>query len=378
MVSFQITDHENVTPGVSTQTDLSYTSIEAMELELERQNKIIRHLESRIASLSLKEEAFTNDDKKVRDFTGLQSYELLLLILMHLNDALNSVKVRRLNNFQKLMMVLMKLKLNFSFQTLGYRFEVTLNEASLCFKKVVILLEHAFSALVHWPDRESLRTAMPESFQKTFGNSVAVIIDCFEITCQKPSNLKAKSQSYSQYKHNYTVQYLIGITPHGFVSFISNGYGGRASDNFITQDSGLLDKLEFGDVVLADRGFTIKEAFSMQYAELMIPNFLQGKKQLHPEAVEKTRKIASVRIHVERVIGLVRNKYRILKGFVPINFLRQKHGNKCLLDCVVRVCCILTNMCDSIVPMQKPRHVNDNVMVALNPELFTNNFDFCT
>lgn len=363
---------------VATQTDLDGVGFAAMEDQLRRQNERIRALEVRIAHLSLQEEAFSNEDKKVRHYTGLQSYNLLLLLLMHLNGALSAIKVGHLSNFQKLILVLMKLKMNTSFQGLSYRFEVKLNLASECFKKVVILMNYAFGAIVHWPDRESLRTIMPESFKRAFGNSVAVIIDCFEITCEKPSNLKAKAQSYSHYKHNYTVKYLIGITPHGVVSFISNGYGGRASDNFVTQDSGLLDHLQFGGVVLADKGFTIKEEFSVLYAELMTPEFLQKKKQLPPLAIEKTRKIASVRIHVERVIGLVRNKFRILKEPIPINFLKEKYDDKCFTDFIVRACCILTNVCDSIVPLQKPQLKNSNVSVALNPELFTNKFDFCT
>ena len=37
--------------------------------------------------------------------------------------------------------------------------------------------------------------------------------------------------------------------------------------------------------------------------------------------VEKTRRIANVCIHVERVIGLLRRKYSILSGNWPIDFL---------------------------------------------------------
>ncbi|KAF0699499.1 Uncharacterized protein FWK35_00035454 [Aphis craccivora] len=53
--------------------------------------------------------------------------------------------------------------------------------------------EHMFKKLIYWPDRECLRTYMPISFFNAFGNSVAVIIDCFEIGIEKPSNLKARA-----------------------------------------------------------------------------------------------------------------------------------------------------------------------------------------
>lgn len=40
--------------------------------------------------------------------------------------------------------------------------------------------------------------------------------------------------------------------PQGTISYLSIGYGGRTSDKFITENCGYLDKLQPGDVVLAD------------------------------------------------------------------------------------------------------------------------------
>ena len=44
-------------------------------------------------------------------------------------------------------------------------------------------------------------------------------------------------------------------------------------------------------------------------AQLVIPSFTRGKKQLNPEDVELTRHTANVRIHVERVIGSIKQNY---------------------------------------------------------------------
>ena len=60
---------------------------------------------------------------------------------------------------------------------------------------------------------------------------------------------------------------------------------------------------------MADRGFTIHDIVTLRRAELAIPAFTKGKSQLDPVDIESTRGIANVRIHVERVIGLLRNKY---------------------------------------------------------------------
>ena len=55
------------------------------------------------------------------------------------------------------------------------------------------------------------------------------------------------------------MKYLIGITPQGTVSFISNGWCGRTSDKEITEKSGFLLKLTPGDLVLADTVLMLQE-----------------------------------------------------------------------------------------------------------------------
>ena len=58
------------------------------------------------------------------------------------------------------------------------------------------------------------------------------------------------------------------------------GGGGRTSDKFVTESSGFLDKLLPGDMVMADRGFTISESVGLKQAKLKIPAFTKGKSQL--------------------------------------------------------------------------------------------------
>lgn len=75
-----------------------------------------------------------------------------------------------------------------------------------------------------------------------------------------------------------------------------------------------------GDVVMAERGFTVVESVGIRQARLVIPAFTKGKSQLDPVDVEKPRVIAN-RIHVERVLGLLRRKYTVLEGSLPTDFL---------------------------------------------------------
>ena len=59
---------------------------------------------------------------------------------------------------------------------------------------------------------------------------------------------------WSDYKYHSTIKYLIEITPSSAISYISNSYGGRASDSFIVKNSGVLNFIQPGDQVMADRG----------------------------------------------------------------------------------------------------------------------------
>ena len=73
-----------------------------------------------------------------------------------------------------------------------------------------------------------------------------MIIDCYEIQSQRPSGLMNQSITYSDYKSRNTFKVLIGCTPTGLVSFVSEVSGRRISDKDITMRSGLVDLLEWG------------------------------------------------------------------------------------------------------------------------------------
>ena len=203
-----------------------------------------------------------------------------------------------------------------------------------------------------WPGREEIISTTPVSFRQYFKTNVAVIIDCFEIFINKPSNLKARSATWSQYKHRNTIKFLIGISPQGVITFISKAWGGRTSDKYLAENSKFLNHLLPGDVVLADRGFDIAESVGVYCAEVKIPAFTKRKKQLSGADVESTQRIASVQIHVEKVIGLVRNKYTILQSILPLYFLITKDVGYTTIDKIVTACSTLCNICNLVVPIE--------------------------
>ena len=162
--------------------------------------------------------------------------------------------------------------------------------------------------LVIWHEREPIGKTMPMVFRKKFKRCV-VILGCFEIFIERPTAFKARAQTWSNYKHHNTIKVLIGIVPQGAISYISKGWGGRVSDKYLTEHCSLLDNLLPGDIILANREFDISDAAAMCCAEFTMPPFTKDKKQLSNLEVDCSSEIARVRMHVERLIGLLRKTY---------------------------------------------------------------------
>ena len=127
---------------------------------------------------------------------------------------------------------------------------------------------------------------MPNCFKETYP-STRVIIDCTEIYIEKPSSVRSQSATYSNYKHYNTAKGLLGITPAGAVSFVSDLYTGRTSDKKATQNSKLYVLLEDGDSVMADKGFDIENDLP-EGVSLNIPPFLRGKEHLSAQEETET------------------------------------------------------------------------------------------
>lgn len=296
-------------------------------------------------------EWFENDDIKCKYYTGIPNIKLLVKTFEFVNKVATEYSRESLSHFQQFTMTLMRLRLNLQIVDLAYRFNVSKSTISASFLKWIGILFVRLRRLIYWPAREDIQNSTPQSFRKYFGTKIAIIIDCYEIFIEKPANLAARAATWSNYKHHNTIKVLIGISPSGAITFVSKAYGGRASDKFITDNSNFLRNLLPNDMVLADRGFDIQESVGLYCAEVKIPAFTKGKSQLSNADVEFTRRIAHTRIHIERVIGLLRNKYQLLQSVIPITYLIRKDESEfTTIDMIITVCSALCNLCNSVVP----------------------------
>ncbi|XP_049518624.1 uncharacterized protein LOC125943379 [Dermacentor silvarum] len=234
----------------------------------------------------------------------------------------------------QVLLTLMRLRLGLLLNDLSFRFGISTALVSRIFCTIVSALAH-FSRkyLVFWLARETIRRTMPSIFEDY--PLATCIINCYEIFAEKPGNLLRRNQTYSHYKSHNTAKVLHVIAPNGFVMFISKPYGGRASDRFITLDSDFTRFLAPGDEILADRGFTIGDCLPMG-VNLRLPSFSKGRQQISGPELVKSRRLARLRIHVERSIRRLKC-FRILKYFPASIFAKKPLAND-VLTAVAGLC----------------------------------------
>ena len=203
-----------------------------------------------------------------------------------------------------------------------------------------------------WLTKEEIEYTLPESFKNTDYSHTRVIIDASEIRIQCPKAVDAAILCYSSYKSHHTAKFLIGIAPCGLITFMSRAFGGRVTDGHLTNQSGILELLEPGDIVMADKGFpTIELQVLESNSCLVMPPMCRQKRHFSKHQNEEGYRISSLRIHVERAIQRIK-RFGVLK-FIEWPMLR--HLNMLL---VVLAYCV--NNLDPLIAEKKTESVDED------------------
>lgn len=335
--------------------------------ELEEEIKRNRHNRAYIRDTRQVHQKVVTSDECCRFYTGIPKKQLFYSIFKYLepkistmrywrgakNTIVSAAKVKRkylispkkmgpkrkLTKIDEFLMVLMRLKLGLLTQDLADRFNVVESSVSSTFFTWMKMLSVELKCMLEYPPQAHIFSNLPK--EAHLFPRLRCILDCTEIFIERPRHLLVQSMTWSSYKNHNTAKVLVGITPRGKISFISKAWGGRTSDVHIVNNSGFLELLDPYDQILADKGFTIKNQLLLRHAELIIPPGVKGQEQMLPCDVEKTKKVANFRIHVERAIARIK-EYHILNGTYPINMLP-------IIDSVILVCAALCNFSQPLV-----------------------------
>ena len=323
---------------------------------LEAENKDLNSKLSKVARKTFSVEDVAGNDDLVKLYTGFTTYSVFLAFYEFLGPSVNELayrgvsqraqkrqRRRKVDSLNQLFLTLIKLRLNLRNKDLAFRFGICESLVSRYVTTWISYLYHHLKEVKWMPEVEQVRATLPHSFQQAYSTTFA-IIDGSELFIQTPSDLQLQSSTWSSYKHHNTAKFLIACTPNGCICFISPLYVGSISDVELTRVSGFLQELEGKDGIsdMADRGFTIKDQLKKINVELNIPPFLDGRQQLPADEVKRGRQIASLRIHVERAIGRIK-QFAILQGNFPLSMVRQ-------VNQIVCVCAWLTNFHPALIP----------------------------
>ena len=189
--------------------------------------------------------------------------------------------------------------------------------------------------------------AMMKTYKEQQGvdTNVGHIIDGFEVNMQKPSDDEAQASMWSNYKHNYTVKFLLGILSSGAMYFTSEGHGGSITDPVLTEICGFLDLMIKGIDVMADKGFLLQEQLESRGCLNWIPPVRRrGQEQLTAEENEETYNVANRRIYVEHGVRRIKE----FGYFQTTLSIQQKHLHGDVAYCVAMLC----NFANSLVPQE--------------------------
>ena len=228
-------------------------------------------------------------------------------------------------------------------------FDIAPGTASRIFITWVLFLEKELSFLLSFPTVAELNDIyIPASLSGI--KNLRGIIDCTEFYIEKPGRISSQRSTFSSYKSRNTFKLFISMSPVPHINFVSNLYSGSISDKEITKQCGFIEQLNPGDVIMADKGFNVQDLLALKHVRLLAPP-LMGKGKVSSKATTMTRRIARVRVHVERMIRKLKC-FQLIRGVIPLTL-------KPYASCIIRVCACLVNLSPAIIDDRKDDNSGD-------------------
>lgn len=241
-----------------------------------------------------------------------------------------SAKTRALAAIDEFFLFMMHLALGLKQKDLAHRFHVHQTTVSRIISTWANFLYFLLGSVCIWMPKESVRAYLPEEFENF--RDTQVILDCTELRCQTPCSLLLQSEVFSSYKSHCTFKGLIGMAPHGAVTFVSALYAGSISDRELFKQSGIIDLLTPDMAIMVDKSFLIDDLVP---CSIHRPAFVAKGRQMSAGEVRHTQTVARLRVHVERLIRQVK-EHKLFDAVIPLSI----SGN---INQLFTVSCLLVN-----------------------------------
>ena len=144
---------------------------------------------------------------------------------------------------EQFFLTLVRLRLGLLELDVANRFGISQASVSRITTTWINLMYHSLKSMETFPSLHVVKKYIPEAFKTVYPNT-RIIIDATEFLTERPSSLVSQASTFLSYKNRNTIKVLIGITPSGAISFVSEAYEGSISDRQLVEVCGLLEKLE--------------------------------------------------------------------------------------------------------------------------------------
>lgn len=242
-------------------------------------------------------------DEQVQAFTGLESIKAF----RRLCDTFERLEPKTCPSHcrfktkleDRILLTLMKLKMNCSFPCLSAFFHTTTTSAATYFYQTLRMMHQFLKHLIPWPSREEVKKNLPKCFDRF--PRVRVVLDYCEFPVECCGCGECSVRCLSPKKRIHTLKAEFGISPAGLITHVSPVYGGRASDKFILTKSGILDKLEVGDCILTIENALIRSECEEKGIKLIQPIF-SSDEQFILKGPEDIYYIEQAKVHIQQSI----------------------------------------------------------------------------
>ncbi|XP_052469828.1 uncharacterized protein LOC128026625 [Carassius gibelio] len=214
---------------------------------------------------------------------------------------------------------------------LGHRFNIHRATVSRIIVTWANFLYSLLGSVCIWMSPAAVKASLPPDFNGSYSDT-QVVLDCTELRCQTPSSLLLQSEVFSNYKSHCTFKAMVGMSPHGALTFVSALFEGSMSDREVFRQSGITSLLTPDMAIMVDKGFLVDDLVP---GPVHRPAFLSKRAQMSEVDVLKTQSIARLRVHVERLIRRVKEN-KLFDTTIPLSIAGS-------INQIFTVACLLSN-----------------------------------
>nr|XP_005163657.1 uncharacterized protein LOC566646 isoform X2 [Danio rerio] len=225
---------------------------------------------------------------------------------------------RSLQPIDEFFLFMVHLSVGLTLRDLGHRFNIHESTVSQIITTWANFLYTVLGSLRIWMSAEAVKAHLPNQFQDY--PDTRVLIHCTELRCQTPL---FKSEDFS-YKSHRSFKGLIGMAPHGAVTFVSSLFAASVSDTELFKQSGIMSLLKPEMAIMFDNSLLVDEC---------VPCKVYRPAYLLEEQISADEEKIQLRVHIEGLVHRVK-QHKLLDTVIPLSVtgsINQIYTVACLL-----------------------------------------------